>query len=675
MGDGAVDLVEVALGILAVDAAVAVRVGDMVDAPVFDSNRIAVAPFDVLAPDLQLWREGLVDLLARNLDGAGPLHAVPPSATIKQWRGRADPSSAQALAQRTGAGLVVFGNLVRSSGDSVLLRGSLLQPGTNDVAEEIRVAGRADNVGALADSLALRLLKVIGRDRPLGVVRGSGLGTRHLPALKAFLQGEAFHRRAAWDSAMIYYRRAVELDSGFALGINRMAAVLGWQRVFTDLDASTLALRAGALNHGLPPRDSLLVLADSLSAAFNAAPGYTGRWAIRQRLFTTAQEAVRRYPQDSYAWYILADAHYHYGLGPGLHQGEAEQLALWDRIIRLDSSFVPGYVHAIELALQLGDDARARRYSTTYAALGAQDRDAAGMLIVDRFIRRDLRSAAELEHLLDTASIDALWQAAISFLTVPDSAYVGERLSRAVALKPLTDTGFVTNEAMRAYPVVAGLSLRGHLREAIRYAGPITSELALAAEVGALPVDSARRIFGRALDQGSSAVLMAAEPFWLAQRDTVSLTRAIAWSDSVVRTDSSKRMVVLRARVLARTARAHRALARGDTAGALREIEAFPDTLCPECSEQRLFKARLLAAHGRDREALGLLDQGFDGHQLYVSWVLERARIEERLGLRARAIEDYGLVTRFWRDPDPELLPLRDEARAALARLTSEPSS
>ena len=88
-----------------------------------------------------------------------------------------------------------------------------------------------------------------------------------------------------------------------------------------------------------------------------------------------------------------------------------------------------------------------------------------------------------------------------------------------------------------------------------------------------------------------------------------------------------------------------------------------------------MFKARLLAAHGRDSEALDLLNQGFYGHQLYVSWMLERARIEERLGLREQAIKDYGLVTRFWRDPDPELLPLRDEARAALARLASEPSS
>src|SRR5207249_5080092 len=36
-----------------------------------DPNLVAIAPFDVLAPTLELWHEGLVDVLSRNLDGAG----------------------------------------------------------------------------------------------------------------------------------------------------------------------------------------------------------------------------------------------------------------------------------------------------------------------------------------------------------------------------------------------------------------------------------------------------------------------------------------------------------------------------------------------------------------------------------------------------------------------------
>src|SRR2546426_10244202 len=41
-----------------------------------DPDLLAVAPLDVLAPNLELWHEGLVDILSRNLDGAGPLRTV-----------------------------------------------------------------------------------------------------------------------------------------------------------------------------------------------------------------------------------------------------------------------------------------------------------------------------------------------------------------------------------------------------------------------------------------------------------------------------------------------------------------------------------------------------------------------------------------------------------------------
>jgi serine/threonine protein kinase len=77
-----------------------------------DPDLIAVAPFDVPDPKLSLWREGLVDLLSRNLDGAGPLRSVPPTTVIRRWSGRADRLSAPALGRRTGARLVVLGSLI-----------------------------------------------------------------------------------------------------------------------------------------------------------------------------------------------------------------------------------------------------------------------------------------------------------------------------------------------------------------------------------------------------------------------------------------------------------------------------------------------------------------------------------------------------------------------------------
>jgi len=63
-------------------------------AATLDANLVAVAPFDVPDARLALWREGLVDVLSRNLDGAGPLRSVPPTTVIRSWSGRvADPRS------------------------------------------------------------------------------------------------------------------------------------------------------------------------------------------------------------------------------------------------------------------------------------------------------------------------------------------------------------------------------------------------------------------------------------------------------------------------------------------------------------------------------------------------------------------------------------------------------
>src|SRR5438067_641791 len=46
-------------------------------AAALDANRIAIAPFEVLGgTELGLWREGLVDVLSRSLDGAGPLRTA-----------------------------------------------------------------------------------------------------------------------------------------------------------------------------------------------------------------------------------------------------------------------------------------------------------------------------------------------------------------------------------------------------------------------------------------------------------------------------------------------------------------------------------------------------------------------------------------------------------------------
>jgi serine/threonine protein kinase len=71
---------------------------------VLNPDLVAIAPFNVYGEGLELWREGLIDLLSRHLDGQGPLRTVAPTAVVRRWNAgeRADEESSRALAHRVG---------------------------------------------------------------------------------------------------------------------------------------------------------------------------------------------------------------------------------------------------------------------------------------------------------------------------------------------------------------------------------------------------------------------------------------------------------------------------------------------------------------------------------------------------------------------------------------------
>ena len=368
------------------------------DSGPLDLNLIAVAPFDVPDPRLALWREGLVDLLSRSLDGAGPLRSVPPTTVIRRWRGRADRPSASALGRRTGARLLVFGSLIGTGPDSVRLAVTALDVKEQRPIAEIELRDAADRMDRLTDSLTVRLLRELGRTHRIEEFRTASLGSNSLPALKAFLQGEQWFRRAAWDSALASFEHAIALDSMFPLAFRRAGQVLGWQRSAFDSIAQALSLRAGALNHGLAPRDSLLVTSDSLFATvYRTIP--VVEWSVIRRIHAVAQELSRRYPDDLESWYALGEARYHLG-SPA---GSSPRLALeaFDHAIARDTSFAPSYIHAVELALWLEGPEAGLRYARKYLALAPTDMSASGMKLAEQVMeatrlgRRRSAAAAE----------------------------------------------------------------------------------------------------------------------------------------------------------------------------------------------------------------------------------------------------------------------------------------
>src|SRR5437667_6088915 len=320
-----------------------------------DPDLLAVAPFDVLAPNLELWHEGLVDILSRNLDGAGPLRTVSPSVVVRRWSGRADPTSAKELGRKTGAQVVVFGGIVAAGQDSVRLTATVFDVGSGTGLADLELHGTAARMDRLSDSLTVGVLRELGRTRPIGAVRLASLGSTSLPAIKAFLRGEQFYRRAVWDSALVYARRAVAIDSNFTLALRRIPLVLWWS--ISDTSWTTYELRAGALNHGLAPRESLLVAADSLWGALDQ--GEASEWPLMRHLVRTLEEALRRYPDDPEVWYLWAEmAYQHYS---PLQIPVQKNLEAYQRAIELDSAFGPAYEHAVDLAIRMDRLEWARR--------------------------------------------------------------------------------------------------------------------------------------------------------------------------------------------------------------------------------------------------------------------------------------------------------------------------
>ena len=646
-------------------------------APALDLNRVAIAPFDVIGPDLELWREGLVDVLSRSLDGAGPLRTVSPTLVVRRWGGRADPSAARSLGQETGARTVVFGGLIGAGADSVRLTATVLDVQGPTVLGEIELRERTDRIDRLADSLTVRVLRELGRTRAIGVVRSAPLGSPSLPALKAFLQGEQYLRRSAWDSSLAYHQRAIALDSGFTLAWSHAGMAAGWQHSANDSLSRTYKLRAGAMNHGLAPRESLIVQAESLAAVVYEGPAQAaGRWWTHgKRLIATLDDAVRRYPNDPELWYMLGDARFHAGSLARLHPGTA--LEAFNRAIELDSAFTPSYVHAIALGIDEGGTEAGRRYARAFLAAGAMGTYAQSTDLVIRLTDPATRTKAST-YLADSADAHLLMTVWLALGRWLDSSETMVDMLRArVAAEE--KTGKKSNASGFMLPSV--LAARGHVHEAVPRT-PIPALLTQYALVGVIPRDSATRLARSWVDSPGDGLLFAV-PLLAAVRDTAGIVKALGKVEAVRQHPPPNLPPIVKdffGYVLA-SQRAYLALARGDSAEALRLFDSRPDTAAFGANQiDDLVHAQLLAARGRPADAAALLERPPVGFNPGVSIIeilraLERGRVNERLGNRERAIAGYARVVEAWRNADPELQPYVEEARTALVRLTGEKAS
>jgi serine/threonine-protein kinase len=634
---------------------------------------IAVAPFDLLPNDAsdesQLWREGMVDILARNLDGAGPLRTVSPTVVMRGWNGAATRENALSLLTRTNAQYAVYGRFTASGEEGFRLSASMITPGDTIVwsGEWIGTA-----LESLSDSLTVALIEELGHRHQLGAARRSSVGSADPLALKAFLQGEQHYRRTEWEKAYDAYGRAVRADSGFAPALRRLALVIRAQTTREDSVAREFALRAGARNNGrgLAPRDSLLILADSLEASLLPRWNVSPPWELVRRLFATLAVAASRYPDDPEVWFTVGEARWHYGFSSIAEVSEASTLEAFERAIALDSMFAPAYIHAVELAFVLRGAPEGVKYGRRYLALDPGGRDAQGIRTAIMVADARISGLRETRFLLDSMSTPALFAGWYALSRWPDSTETAMTLLEAVGRR--RDLSQMDSSLLRAY-MSSELAYRGRLQESYATLGVRPSKLLMElALLGAIPPDSLEPVLMRwmtSTNKREFAAVQWALP-WLADRkDTSTLRRYADAVDAYTAQDGSDQRLL---RYRRGAVDAYLSLARADSMTAIKRLSALPDTVCLECYADRMTLGRLLSARpdvASRQRAVALLDERLFTSltPLEVLRAVYRGRVLMQLDRRDEAVRAYELVTAAWSKGDPQVQPYVREAREAVA--------
>jgi len=359
------------------------------------AERIAILPLAPATPDSALRRLGqsLVVTLSANLEGVGAIHTVDAMTVLAQAPDH--PLTAEegaALAQKLGARSYVHGTLVSVGPDVRADLGLYPAAGGNPLARASVTVPAAD-VAALTDSVTWALLRQVWRSGAVPTPSITAITTRSLPALRAFVDGEAEIAKSNWSSAANDFRTAYEADSTFWLAYWRYAYAAGWYYIPVD---STVRQAYERHRDQLPERERMLVEAEMDTGLVATLAGY--------------RAVAQRFPDYLPGAFEYADRLAHSG-GP-LGYAYADARAALDQAVSLSTTFTPAFEHRFFVAIMTLDSTGARRDLATLTALGYTGDEGSGlpMLLIGRYELSALTHAADTSMLRDSlaAALEAM---------------------------------------------------------------------------------------------------------------------------------------------------------------------------------------------------------------------------------------------------------------------------
>jgi DNA-binding SARP family transcriptional activator/TolB-like protein len=631
---------------------------------------IAVLPFTVNDPDLSMWREGMVDLLSVNLDGLPGLRAIDNRTILARWDEavtdtvRPDLATALGVARRTGARYALVGSMVAARTD-LRLTADVYEARSGTRLGQAQVVGFPDSILGLVDRLTVEVLRTLPREAGLlSQVDLAEVTTASLAALKSYLIGEALYRGGDFHAAASAYERAIASDSMFAFAWDRLFRTCFWG------SGSELCPRD-------PPgwQEEYLARLPARRAEMIEALDVVRQGPVEG--IAAFKEMVRKYPDDSDAWYQLGDRYVHFGDWALADRAEGDRAL--ERAVALAPTTSPEpYIHLIEHALADADSARVAPLLDAYErlTLGTATYEPMTFRLAFTLGFGDRAARARARAVLDTVSTETLWWVT-HYLGHPRLHAASEEVLQVLLVRP-------------DLPPAASFDFffrRGMLRSALECANDPESPPSNRALHNYWLYRAGAKFAPEALERILALGAPDTTDQWFRPTDLLVGAYAVdrgRWDEySRALGRERARMRSLLATGDSLGARRHGGLARalegyalwkrgreGEAIRALqaaqREINGFERGLGTGGLNVtvRWWLGELMLEAGRLRDAERYF-KSLPGDPFAALWL---GKVYENLGEveKARASYEYALLS--WQDADPELQPQIQEARLALAR-------